>query len=356
MPFNLKKYSPSIVSDVTEQNPSVSVLMTVFNAEKYLAASIKSILAQTYEAWELIIIDDASNDRSLEISKIYAQQDCRIRVIENSINKGQTACLNQGLREAQGLWIARQDADDLSHPKRLEEQWNFIQKNPEVKLIGCCGLIIDCHSQCIGLLDMPLSHQVIKWSLPLLNPFLHTGVFFHTEVARTLRGYNEQITIAQDYDLWVRMIAAGVITANLPARLVSYRHLDSSLSKTGQTHAFQEAAKIARYQEIASFGRELSDLEHLLLVALRRGLHEEERSNFWRWYFPEASSFKKKNQFVAPDLSRFTAILHLKVAGNLSSLVSKLQEIMKAFKTAPRFTFFWLWERLFFFIKKSRAF
>ena len=229
-------------------NPVITVLMTVFNAEPYLAASIESIRRQTFIDWEFILVDDASTDRSLMIAESYAKKDPRIKIIRNVVNKGQTRCLNQGLTEACGILIARQDADDLSHPKRFEKQWKRFQEEPELALLGTCGVMINEVGSRVGLLDVPLTHELIAWSAAIKNPFLHTSVMFRTEVSQFLGSYDEYYQIAQDYDLWTRIIRKYRV-ANLPERLIRYRHLESSLSKLGRSQAFEEANKISIREE-----------------------------------------------------------------------------------------------------------
>src|SRR3990167_3648407 len=331
--------------------PLVSALMTVFNAEKYLSASIESILDQTFSNWEFIIVDDASTDRSLEIMEAYAAKDRRIRLICNECNKGQTLCLNQGLKEARGRWVARQDADDLSDPTRLEKQLARVTGEPSLALLGTSGFIIDENGRRTGLLDMPLTEELIRWSAPILNPFLHTSVLFQTEVACTLGGYDTQYRIAQDYDLWTRMMAEHCV-ANLPERLVSYRHLESSLSKVGRSTAFEEAQAISEREEQKAFGRQLNVEERELFAEFRSGLSLSKRKQFWKLYNVLQSSLqssKRKDSSVLFDAKRLCASYHLKIAGSArsssASLLSMMAEIGTALCVDPKFTVKWFWER-----------
>ena len=336
-----------LLSQADGTQPCISVLMTVFNAESYLAASIESILKQTFTDWEFLIVDDASTDRSVEIAENYAAKDHRIRIVRNDHNKGQTACLNQGLKEARGRWIARQDADDLSHPLRFEKQFQRIQEEPLLVLLGTSGLIIDRDDHLIGLLDPPLTQELIVWSMPFLNPFLHTAVLFNTEVVRALGGYDEQYRIAQDYDLWTRIIDAGYPAVNLPERLVSYRHLESSLSKVGQSKAFEEAGVISHRLEKKAFGRSLNQGEQQLLASFRCGLKATERKLFWKLYYSLQSSLARKKAEVMADRARLTAIYHLKIAGCCAGhWVAITQEVVAACIAKPRFVLVWLYQRL----------
>ena len=113
--------------------------MSIFNNEKSLNSAIESILNQSYKDFEFIIVDDGSRDNSLDIVKLYAKKDKRIKIIKNSINLGLAKSLNRAIQYSQGIFIARQDGDDISLPNRLEEQIKFLKKNPEYAFCGSNG-------------------------------------------------------------------------------------------------------------------------------------------------------------------------------------------------------------------------
>jgi glycosyltransferase involved in cell wall biosynthesis len=145
--------------------PAISVLMTVFNAGRFFEPAIKSILAQTFRDFEFLIVDDASTDGSPDVAQAWAAKDGRLRVVRNNENKGQTACLNQGLRLARGKWTARQDADDLAHPLRLAKQHQFVS-NP-----ACPGLATSesRESPVRGFAGRLLTRS-ITWTAPSESP------------------------------------------------------------------------------------------------------------------------------------------------------------------------------------------
>lgn len=318
--------------------PAVTVLMTVFNAGKYLDPAIASIAGQTFQDWEFLIVDDASTDGSPAVAEGWASRDKRIRVIRNAANKGQTPCLNQGLREARGAWIARQDADDLSLPERFARQ---LAAAGDAALIGTNGWIIDATNRVIGLLDAPLTQASIQATSPFLNPFMHTAVMARTQVIRDeLGGYDESFRIAQDYDLWARLIAANA-SANLPDRLVCYRHLATSLSKSGSNTAFAEARRVAEREATRVFGRPLTEPEFDLLASFREGLPAEKREAFWALHGRLLAGFPP-----SPDLGRTVALQHLKAAGAVGKPAAVLAEMAAAFRTSPGATLQWLAERL----------
>ena len=326
-------------------SPAISVLMTVFNAEPYLASSIESIQQQTFKDWEFIIVDDASTDRSLLIAESYAEKDPRIKIIRNSVNKGQTPCLNQGLAAASGDLIARQDADDISHSKRFEKQWQRIQQESALALLGTCGLMIDCADRIVGILDVPLTHELIAWSAAIQNPFLHTSAMFRTEVVRLLCGYDEHYQIGQDYDLWTRIMRQYRV-ANLPERLISYRHLETSLSKSGKKRTFQEALQIAQREEKNSFGKELQPEERLLIQSFRERSDVKQQAAFLQLYKDLQSSFLSASKKNIADQQRLEAVHHLQCAGSKNqNRYGQLREVMAAFLAAPLYTVQWLKSR-----------
>jgi glycosyltransferase involved in cell wall biosynthesis len=320
--------------------PVISVLMTVFNAGRFFEPSIRSILNQTFRNFEFLIVDDGSTDGSADLAEAWAARDSRIKVIRNRENRGQTACLNQGLELARGRWTARQDADDLSHPSRLSKQCEFLNARPGIVLLGTNGRIINSQDQLTGLLDAPLSQEAITWTAPFLNPFMHTSVVFRTDVIRDeFGGYNPTYRIAQDYELWTRIIATHQ-SANLSQRLVCYRHLNASLSKAGSNTAFAEAERVSAREAKRVFGRNLSEREAHLIAAFREGLKPGESRAFWRLY----SELLLTQNANADDMARTVAMHHLKAAGALSSRARwfVFLEILRAFRANARATLGWL--------------
>jgi glycosyltransferase involved in cell wall biosynthesis len=321
-------------------SPTVTVLMTVFNAGRFFESSIRSIVTQTFRDFEFLIIDDASTDGSAELAEAWATRDPRIKVIRNATNKGQTACLNLGLGLARGRWIARHDADDLAHPTRLAIQHRLTTSRPEIVLLGTNGRIIDEQDRLVGLLDAPLSQQGITWTAPFLNPFMHTSVMFRAGIIRDeFGGYDQGYQIAQDYELWTRVISKYQ-GANLPQRLICYRHLTTSMSKIGRKRAFAEAAQVSEREARRIFGREFSEPETRLIAAFREGLDPSSRRAFWKLYNELLTTRDSREG----DIARTVAMHHLKAAGALSSRSPRLAftEILIALRTNPAATLGWL--------------
>ena len=205
--------------------------MSVFNGQKYLKDSIKSIIRQTYSNFEFIIINDGSTDSTLEI--INSFDDDRIQIINNQHNIGLTKSLNKGIKIANGEYIARMDADDLSRSSRLEKQVQFLDQNPNVILAGTQANLINRYGKKvrgIPAVKKPCSHNAIKWFCMFDNPFYHSSVMFRSKIILDeLNGYNEDFYTNQDYELWSRLVNKYQ-AVNLPFKLIDLRVHNNSIS------------------------------------------------------------------------------------------------------------------------------
>jgi len=223
--------------------PEVTVLMAVYNGERYLREAIESILSQTFQDFEFLIINDGSTDRTREIVLSYA--DPRIRLVDNEGNLGQTRSLNRGLERAQGQFIARQDADDISEPERLARQVAFLEANPELALVGTWATMIDAQGVPIGAEEFPCDCTQIRWCLLFFNPFVHGSVMLRkSAVPGQIGFYNEAITYAQDYELWSR-IARSLPVANVGEHLVKLRITPWSMKATCGSRVDDEPLQIS---------------------------------------------------------------------------------------------------------------
>lgn len=201
--------------------PGVTVLMPVFNGERFLREAIESVLQQTHRDFELLIINDGSTDRSREI--VLSYDDPRITFAENAKNLGLASTLNVGLGLATYELVARQDADDLSLPERLALQVDFLAKHPDVVLVGTQAMIIDEQGFRKGrVLDRACTHDSIRWDLLFDNSFTHSSVMFRRSTIAQLGGYDSAFRYCQDYALWTQ-VARHHRVANIDRCLVQYR-------------------------------------------------------------------------------------------------------------------------------------
>ena len=257
------------MSAASSAAPTVSVLMTMFDAATHLRAAVESILGQTFGDFEFVIVDDGSRDDSAAIVESYG--DARIRLVRNEQNKGQTPCLNQGLALARGAWVARQDADDISLPRRLERQMGRLRRDEKLALLGCQAWLVDDGGKFTGLLDVALGPESIEWAELWENPFIHTAAIFRREAVTRLGGYDESFRICQDYDLWMRL-AAEHPAANLSERLVVYRHAAQSLQHSGRETVREESRRVLRRMLARAFRHTVSETEIDVLMRFREGV------------------------------------------------------------------------------------
>ncbi len=220
--------------------PKISVLLPVYNGEKYLKESIDSILQQTFSDFELLVISDGSTDESHRIIESYT--DKRIRFIKNEKNKGLIFTLNRGLGEARGKYIARMDQDDISIPSRLQEQYDFLERNTGVALVGGWAEIIDENNNHLGYKRLPSEYFLIKFELLFRNPFIHSTIFFRKEIIQRLGGYNKDYEHAEDYELYSEMSDKYKIV-NLPKILLKFRVHSQSIGQVSKTKKIQEITR-----------------------------------------------------------------------------------------------------------------
>ena len=245
--------------------PLVTVLMPVYNGEKYLGEAIESILNQTFIDFEFLIIDDGSTDSSVDITKSY--DDDRIRLIINQKNLGQSATLNKGIDLAVGKYIARMDQDDVSFARRLQRQVQFLKKNPHICVVGSWVDRHDEYNRTKGRIKLPMNkvHECGFWIFGYgENVFSHPTVMFRTKEIVALGGYEEDYDIAQDVDLWFRAAERGFRFTNIPEVLLSYRIHSGQGSKNSKTHEEHNKALARSMSRIL-----LQDLDSLEAARLR---------------------------------------------------------------------------------------
>ena len=200
--------------------PKVSVVMSVFNQEKYLPIAIESILNQTYTDFEFIIVNDGSNDSSNDI--ILGYKDKRIILIEQE-NTGLQVALNLAISKTKGDFIARMDSDDISHPSRLKKQLEHLKQNPEMDLIGSSVRIIDENGKFLGVEDVHTSTEAINQCLKYRCVVYHPTFFIRKEIFNKVGGYRKEFIHAQDYDFLLRARSKNINIANQADYLLDYR-------------------------------------------------------------------------------------------------------------------------------------
>lgn len=212
------------LSDMVLPKPlMISVIMSVYNAEKYLREALDSIVNQTYRNFEFIIINDCSKDNSLTILEEYAKEHKSIILLSNLDNLGLTRNLNLALSISTGDYIARMDADDISNLNRFKRQIDFFTNDSTYDIVGTFSEDIDGHGAIIRTRTSPISHGKIMEMLPRLSPITHPTVMFKRSSLQKLGFYNVKYATSQDLDLWLRAAGAGLKFYNIPEYLFQYR-------------------------------------------------------------------------------------------------------------------------------------
>ena len=221
-------------------NPAISVVMSVYNGQRYLAQAVESVLAQTFRNFEFIIIDDGSTDRTAAILADYAKRDARIRIISHE-NKGRATSLNIGIDVARSGYIARMDADDACLPDRFQQQLDFLEAHPDVGIVGGAVEVVNGNGQLLRRIKPPTGDAEIRSTMLTGNPMWHPTILMRRQHVLAVRGYRKQFLDTDDYDLWLRMIERCQI-ANLEAYVLQYR-----------IHANQVSVRNMRHQTMCGF-------------------------------------------------------------------------------------------------------
>jgi glycosyltransferase involved in cell wall biosynthesis len=203
--------------------PKITVLLPVYNAERYLTKAIESVQWQTYDDFELLLIDDGSSDKSFEIAQRMAARDSRI-VLTGGQHQGISACLNAGLELAQGEFIARMDSDDISGVDRFEQQVRFLDAHVECCAVGTQAVRIDPDGSPINVWRVPPDHEEIdsQQIQGRRGRIIHPSVMMRRSAVERVGGYRPEFDLAEDYDLFLRLAEVGRL-ANLGEPLLQYR-------------------------------------------------------------------------------------------------------------------------------------
>lgn len=256
--------------------PKVSVIMSVYNGGRYLRKAIDSILNQTFQDFEFIIIDDASTDSTSDMLSQY--RDDRIRVYRNPHQMGVYKSVNFGLKRALGEYIARMDADDISLPQRLERQKKFLDENHNYALVGSRFYIMDESGQILAEEKLPLTNEEIQKRLLVGNCFGQGTVMFRRDCVEKLGFYNEQFKYAADYDLWLRMSEQYEL-CNLNEFLCKWRRHCKGISQAhrAEQDRFAEMAKAqAAKRRMRNLFQNLSKEQQEFIAYLETELEEKQ--------------------------------------------------------------------------------
>ncbi|MFB3764619.1 MAG: glycosyltransferase family 2 protein [Methanotrichaceae archaeon] len=206
----------------------VSIIMSVYNEENYLKETIDSILNQTFQNFEFIIVDDGSTDDTAKILNEYKEADRRIKIVTNQENIGIAGSTNRGIKCAIGKYVAIMDSGDLAHPKRLERQVNFLQSHDDVFILGTQGIWIAEDGRRIGSYRMPL--MVDSKALYGAGGAIHPSIMARKALFDIIGFYDEKLVMSQEFDLYMRCLERNLGMANLDEELISIREREKGMT------------------------------------------------------------------------------------------------------------------------------
>ena len=212
--------------------PKVSVLMTCYNAASTIEESVRSVLAQTFVDFELVLVDNCSTDDSMSIVRKLADQ--RIRIVALDKNYGRTAALNIAFNNARGRYIAILDADDTSTADRLRLQVDCLDQNSELVLVASWYRNIDASGTLINEVKTPTAHSEIIQRLAFENPIVNSSTMFRLSSAQYVGGYDQRYLYSQDFALWLKLAQIGRLQI-LGQYLSDIRRVSTSLSSTASS-------------------------------------------------------------------------------------------------------------------------
>ncbi len=231
--------------DTNLKQPLVSVVMIVYNAEKYVQESIESICTQTYTNWELIIVYDPSTDNTLSIIQKIAERDSRIRILQNNPPLGLLGSRNQGLKESRGEYIAILDSDDIAFPQRLQVQVNFLESYPNIAVVGS-GLQVLNDTRGERIVRNETDPEVVSAGLLFNTMIAHSTAMIRKSFLDAHKiSYNPEFSFAEDYAMWVQCARHGRIT-NISDILITYREHSGSHTSKSRTEQSQDVSKLRK--------------------------------------------------------------------------------------------------------------
>lgn len=255
--------------------PRISVILPVYNGAEHLMQAVETVLGQTLSDLELIVIDDASTDSGLDV--LDAVNDPRMVIHVNATNQGLAATLNIGLDLAQGEFVARQDQDDYSAPRRFETQVGLLESSPNVGLVGTWASILRCdergHWVAVGGHHHPAADPVLRWRLLWNSPFVHSSVMMRRTTVQAVDGYPRDPAQAwpEDYELWSRIANVARI-ANVPEVLQFYRQSPGGLSAAKREHILEGVIRVGSRNLARALSAEPDDPDIKAIVSSLNGV------------------------------------------------------------------------------------
>jgi len=256
------------------KTPDISVIMSVYNGEDYLVETIESVINQTFQNWELVVINDCSTDSTAKILEAFALKDERIKVHTNEVNLRLPSSLNKAISLCEGKYIARMDADDICLPERLEKQFAFMEQNSDVALSSCRFMTVKNGVYASGGAGGRCDSEALGALLLVTNPIMHPGVIAKAEVMKKMK-YNPVNTCTEDLELWTRMVMEGYKIQILPECLLIYRLHDKQITSTTLEKQHAEVLQIQQNR----YGKTLQEMDNEMKEFYIGGIYFKEKAD-----------------------------------------------------------------------------
>lgn len=252
--------------NLKNRNPVITVLMPVYNGEKYIGSAIESILSQTFTDFELLILDDASTDQSVKIIQSFKNE--RIRLIENKKHLGLAKIRQKGVLKSKGKYIAFLDCDDISLPQRLSVQIQFLEKNRDISMVGSWVKVINEKGEFTGNIWRHTTSSIFIPSVLLFrNCFTQSSILIKKDCLLHFP-FRNQYWLAPDYDLWTRLVTQYNL-ANIPEVLIYYRTFKENMSSEKKKE-IEECGKRIFFNNLKRLGFIPTNEEVMLHDSLER--------------------------------------------------------------------------------------
>ena len=301
--------------------PEISAIMSVYNGESYLKEAIESVINQTFEDWELIVINDCSTDSTGLILSEFAERDERIKVYTNEVNLKLPSSLNKAISLCNGKYIARMDADDICLHDRFEKQYRFMEDNMDVSLSSCRFMTVKNGVYASGGAGGRCDNAALRAMLLVANPILHPGVIAKAEVMKRFC-YDVTLTCTEDLELWTRMAMENQRIQIQPECLLIYRLHDKQITSTTLERQRTEVLKIQNNYYSALLGEMPEELWDFYIsgIYFKESPDIEKFSEYAKWLkCRSVSNFDKQ----AVNYALFEVLAEYKRRGVSRSSVMK---------------------------------
>ncbi len=295
--------------------PEISVIMSVYNGEDYLAEAIDSVVNQTFKDWELIIINDCSTDGTAEILDKYKALDERIIISPNEVNLKLPSSLNKAIDLARGKYIARMDADDICLPDRLKKQYEFMESNQDIDLSSCRFMTLKNGVVASGGGGGRWDKDAINALLLFTNPILHPGVIGKSEMLKKLK-YDTSLTCTEDLEIWTRVARENYKMMIQREYLMLYRLHDKQITETTKNRQYKEVVKIQKEYFDALLEKMSEEQEDFYIsgIYFRDKMDIEKFCSYYKW-IKKANKKKKAFKEDALDYALFEILAEYKRCG-----------------------------------------